>query len=208
MILPDHFKLSDEAVAASLHAGGFGHIVTPGPETLEVTSSPLLFNEENNSLEGHLARANPHWQYTSAGETVVIIPRTDAYVTPEYYPSKYETHKVVPTWNYEVLYVYGQLISHDDKDWLLDHVTKLTRQHETGREKEWTPDEAPEKFINLQLRGIVGIELQISRVYGKAKMNQNRSQEDRSGVIRGLEKGTLSERATAAAMIAAGLDHP
>jgi len=207
MILPEHFQLSDEAIAASLSTGGFGHLVTPGPETLEVTSMPLLYNAEKRVIEGHLARANPHWQYTAAGESLVILPRTDAYVTPEYYPSKYVHQKVVPTWNYEALYIYGQLVAHDDKDWLLEHVTALTAQHEAGRAKEWKVTDAPEKFIDVQLRGIVGIELQVSRVYGKAKMNQNRTPEDRSGVIRGLEKGTLPERETAAAMIAAGLDN-
>jgi transcriptional regulator len=207
MLLPEHFALSDEAIASSLRTGGFGHLITPGPDGLEVTSLPLMYNEDNHSLVAHLSRPNPHWKYTDQAESLVILPRTDAYVTPEYYPSKLEHQKVVPTWNYEALYVYGQLEAHDDKQWLLDQITALTKHHEAGREKEWKVTDAPEKFIDMQIRGIVGIELHISRVIGKAKMNQNRSAEDRSGVIRGLEKGTLPEQETAAAMVAAGLDN-
>ncbi|MET3953411.1 transcriptional regulator [Rhodococcus sp. OAS809] len=206
MILPGKFRLSDEAIDASLRAGGFGHLITPGPESLEVTSIPLRYNAENHSVEGHIARANPHWRYANGGETVIVLPATDAYVSPDYYPSKRVHGKVVPTWNYEVLYIYGQLVTHDDDQWLREHVTALTTQHESGRQKQWTVTDAPKEFIDAQLRGIVGFELQIDRVYGKAKMNQNRSPEDRSGVIRGLEQGTHSERETAAAMIAAGLD--
>ncbi|MGO1053459.1 FMN-binding negative transcriptional regulator [Crossiella sp. CA198] len=206
MELSDQFALSAEAIVAALHARAFGHLVTPGPEGLEVTSIPLLYNETNHSLVGHVARANPQWKYTDHAESLAVVPGTDAYVTPEYYPSKPVRPKVVPTWNYEVLYVYGQLEAHEDKDWLLDHVTALTRRHEAGRPTEWQVTDAPEKFIARQLRGIVGVELRIDRVIGKAKLSQNRSAEDRSGVVRGLAKGTLTERATAAAMTANGLD--
>lgn len=207
MYLPDQFAMSDEATDELLGKGGFGHLVTPNSEGLEVTSLPWLFDAKNRSLVGHVSRPNPHWQLTQDTESVVIIPNVDAYVTPEYYPSKYETHKVVPTWNYEILHVFGRLEAHDDREWLLDQVTRLTQSHEAGREKEWSVDEAPARFIDMQLRGIVGIELKITRVIAKAKLNQNRSQEDRSGVIRGLEQGTLTERATAAHMVASGLDH-
>src|SRR3546814_8376845 len=96
MILPGQFRLSDDAVADSLHAGGFGHLVTPGPETLEVTSMPLLYNAEGNVLEGHLARTNPHWRSTGTSESLVILPGADAYVSPEFYPSKSVHGKVVP----------------------------------------------------------------------------------------------------------------
>jgi transcriptional regulator len=204
MYLPRHFAVSPEETAAMLREGGFGHLVTPGPEGMEVTSLPLLYDEQHHALVGHVARPNPHWRYTSDAESVVIIPGVDAYVTPRYYPSKEETHRVVPTWNYEALHVFGQLIAHDDPDWLRDNVTRLTDRHEAGREAPWKVTDAPEKFIDAQLRGIVGVELSITRVVAKAKFNQNRSAEDRGGVIRGLESGSLAEQATAARMV----DHP
>jgi transcriptional regulator len=106
-----------------------------------------------------------------------------------------------------VLNVHGQLRAHDDRDWLLDHVTKLTDSHEGDRSTPWKVTDAPEKFIAMQLRAVVGIELSITRVVAKAKLNQNRSAEDRTGVIRGLEQGTRPEQETAAHMVAIGLDN-
>jgi transcriptional regulator len=205
--LPKNFEVSQDDTAALLRKGGFGHLVTPAPDgSIEVTSMPLLYDADSHSLVGHMARPNPHWQYTAEAESVAIIPGVDAYVTPAYYPSKRKTNKVVPTWNYQVLNVYGQLRAHDDRDWLLDHVTKLTDNHESDRSTPWKVTDAPEKFIAMQLRAIVGIELSINRVVAKAKLNQNRTAEDRIGVIRGLEQGTRPEQETAAHMVAIGLD--
>lgn len=207
MYLPKHFEVSEEDTAALLRKGGFGHLVTPAPDGgMEVTSLPLLYDADRHSLVGHMSRPNPHWRCTAEAESVVIIPGVDAYVTPEYYPSKQRTHKVVPTWNYQVLNIFGQLRAHDDRDWLLDHVTELTDHHESTRATPWKVTDAPEKFIAAQLRGIVGIELSITRVVAKAKLNQNRTAEDRTGVIRGLEQGTRPEQETAAHMVAIGLD--
>lgn len=208
MYLPKQFEVSKDDTAALLRKGGFGHLVTPAPDgSMEVTSMPLLYDADRHSLVGHMSRPNPHWQYTAEAESVVVIPGVDAYVTPEYYVTKQETQKVVPTWNYQILNVHGQLRAHDDRDWLLDHVTKLTDHHESGRPTPWKVTDAPEKFIAMQLRGIVGIELSITRVVAKAKLNQNRTAEDRTGVIRGLEQGTRSEQETAAHMVAIGLDN-
>jgi transcriptional regulator len=212
MYLPKQFEVSEEDTAALLSKGGFGHLVTPVPDgPPEVTSLPLLYDAESHSLVGHLARPNPQWRYTgldtAEAESVAIIPGVDAYVTPSYYPSKQETQKAVPTWNYEVLYVYGRLQAHDDRDWLREHVTRLTDNHESGRPAPWQVSDAPDRFITSQLKGIVGIQLSISRVVAKVKLNQNRTDADRTGVIRGLEQGTGSEQETAARMVAIGLDN-
>ena len=208
MYLPKNFEVSQDDTAALLRKGGFGHLVTRAPDgSMEVTSMPFLYDADSHSLVGHMARPNPHWRYTAEAESVVIIPGVDAYVSPDYYPSKLETHKVVPTWNYQVLNIHGQLRAHDDRDWLLDHVTKLTDNHESDRSTPWKVTDAPERFIAMQLRGIVGIELSITRVVAKAKLNQNRSAEDRTGVIRRLEQGTRPEQETAAHMVAIGLGH-
>lgn len=207
MYLPRHFEVSAEDTSVLLRKGGFGHLVTPVPDGgLEVTSMPLLYDAGSHSLIGHMARSNPHWKYTAEAESVAIIPGVDAYVSPDYYPSKQQTHKVVPTWNYAVLTVFGQLHAHDDREWLLDHVTKLTDHHERDRDTPWHVTDAPERFIALQLNGIVGVQLSITRVVAKTKMNQNRTAEDRAGVIRGLERGTPAEREVAAYMLASGLD--
>lgn len=208
MHLPKQFEVSAEDTAALLSKGGFGHLVTPAPDgSLEVTSMPLLYDAESHSLVGHLARPNPQWRYAGEAESVAIIPGVDAYVTPSYYPSKQETQKAVPTWNYEALYVHGRPHAHDDRDWLREHVTRLTDNHESGRPAPWQVSDAPDRFIASQLKGIVGIQLVITRVVAKAKLNQNRSAADRSGVIRGLAQGTPPEQETAAQMVALGLDN-
>lgn len=206
MYLPKQFVVSDADTAALLGEGGFGHLVTPAPDgTVEVTSLPWLYDAASHSLVGHMARPNPHWHYTGDRESVVIIPGVDAYVTPSYYPSKQATQKVVPTWNYETLNVHGRLHAHDDPDWLMDQVTKLTDHHEQGRAAPWQVTDSPERFVSAQLRAIVGVQLSITRVVAKAKLSQNRTAEDQAGVVRGLEGGTRPEQDTAQRMVALGI---
>ncbi|MFF0144755.1 PaiB family negative transcriptional regulator [Amycolatopsis sulphurea] len=207
MYLPKQFEVPAGDAAAALSRGGFAHLVTPVPDGgLEVTSLPLLYDADNHALIGHLARPNPQWRYTGEAESVAIIPGVDAYVTPSYYPSKQDGGKTVPTWNYETLTVHGRLRAHDDPEWLLDHVTRLTDRHETGRAQPWRVTDAPEPFVRAQLRAIVGIELVISRVVAKAKLSQNRTAPDRAGVVRGLAGGSRPEQETAARMAGLGLD--
>jgi transcriptional regulator len=93
----------------------------------------------------------------------------------------------VPTWNYSTAHVYGELVVHEDAAWLGDHVRRLTDVHEAGSDRPWSVDDAPERFISGQLRAIVGVELIISRIEGKTKLSQNRTDADISGVIAGLQ---------------------
>jgi transcriptional regulator len=132
---------------------------------------------------------------------LLIVPLADAYVSPSWYATKSETRKVVPTWNYEVVHAHGQLIAHDDVRWLNGFVRELTARHEHTRTEPWSVDDAPVSFVDAMLRGIVGVELAVDRLEGKRKLSQNRSEQDRLGVIAGLE-GEPSTRATdvAAAM--------
>ena len=102
------------------------------------------------------------------------------------YPTKRETGKVVPTWNYDVLAVHGRLVVHDDVDWLRDLVERLTERHERDRDQPWRVSDAPEAYVAGQLKGIVGVELVISSVEGKAKMSQNQPDRNREGVVAGL----------------------
>jgi transcriptional regulator len=136
-------------------------------------------------LVGHVSRANPHWKADGA-QSVAIFGGPKAYISPNYYPTKAETGRVVPTWNYEVVNVYGQLVAHDDAGWVLDLVTALTTRHEQSQAQPWRVTDAPEKFTAAQLRAIVGVELVISRVEGKAKMSQNQPVQNQAGVVAGL----------------------
>jgi len=147
---------------------------------------------EQGALYGHVARNNDQWRKPAIGESLAIVRGPDAYVSPSWYTSKAENGRVVPTWNYVTAHVYGQLLVHDDPGWVEDVVRRLTAKHETarltspGQPPAWSADDAPRKFIEGQLRAIVGLELQITRIEAKAKLSQNRPVGDVAGVVAGL----------------------
>ena len=132
--------------------------------------------------------------------SLAIFAGPDAYVSPNWYATKAETGKVVPTWNYEVVHAAGELVVHDDAAWVGDLVRRLTERHEAGQERPWSVDDAPADFVAAQLRAIVGIELRITRLEGKRKLSQNRSAADVRGVIAALAEGTPTQRAVARRM--------
>jgi transcriptional regulator len=185
MYIPRKFALTDEQTAAALAAVEFAQLVSHAPSGLLVTPLPLMYDGAGHSLVGHVSRANSHW-HADGAESVAIFAGPHTYISPGFYATKNETGKVVPTWNYEILNVYGRLAIHDDPDWLLDLVTKLTERHETGRGEPWQVTDAPAEFTQSQLRGIVGVEVVIEKVEGKAKMSQNQPDRNRAGVITGL----------------------
>ncbi|MFT4088317.1 MAG: FMN-binding negative transcriptional regulator, partial [Gordonia sp. (in: high G+C Gram-positive bacteria)] len=182
-----------------LNRGGLAYVVTPGTEGMLVTPLPLVFQRERRRLVGHLARANRHWRDAPPGaETVAIYAGPDAYISPSSYPSKREHGKVVPTWDYETVTVYGDLTFHDDTDWIRENVEDLTAVHEAGRDPAWTLDEAPGPYVAQMLKAIVGVELTITRWEGKAKMSQNQSDPNVQGVLDDLAaRDTHQARAAA-----------
>ena len=185
MYLPPKFALTPERIDAVLAEAGFAQLVSHTPAGLVVTPLPLIYDADRHALLGHVARANDHWRAAGA-ESVAIFTGPHAYVSPSFYPTKAETGKVVPTWNYEVLNVYGTLHVHDDPEWLLDLVTRLTDRHEAGRAQPWRVADAPASYTRAQLNGIVGVELPVERVEAKAKMSQNQPARNRTGVVAGL----------------------
>jgi transcriptional regulator len=163
--------------------------VTATEQGLIGTPLPLILDEtetERGVLYGHVAKANPQWKLPVTGEAMVIFSGPDAYVTPSWYAAKREHGKVVPTWNYVAAHAYGSVEFFDDEDRLRDVVTRLTNRYEQPRPKPWSVTDAPEEFIQSQLKGIVGLRLPVSRIEGKRKMSQNRSEADRAGVAEGL----------------------
>jgi transcriptional regulator len=190
MYVPVHFAMPADEVARMLSEISAVDLVTPGPDGLLATFLPMLFDPrtgEHGSLLGHVARNNPHWQAAGgAPESMVIVRGPDAYISPSWYAAKREHGRVVPTWNYTTLHVYGSLVAHDDVEWLRGLVTRLTDHHEGSFEAPWAVTDAPEAYIAGQLRAIVGVELLITRIEAKAKLSQNRSEEDRAGVVAGL----------------------
>ena len=185
MYIPQKFALSDEEAETALVQGGLAQLVTHDASGLMVTPLPLLYDEARHSLIGHVARANPHWG-ADGRDSVAIFSGPQAYISPSFYATKAETGKVVPTWNYEILSVYGRLVAHDDADWVLNLVTMLTNRHEQRRTRPWQVSDAPESYTRAQLRAIVGVELTIAKVEGKAKMSQNQPERNRTGVVAGL----------------------
>ena len=145
----------------------------------------MLFR--SGTLRGHLARANPQWNESLAGtDALVIFQGPSAYITPNWYATKNETGKVVPTYNYAVVHAHGPLVTFEDPERLEANVRALTDYHEAPFADPWRVDQAPADFIRAQLKGIVGVEIPIARLEGKWKVSQNRVPEDREGVVAGL----------------------
>src|SRR6201986_1464335 len=195
MYIPAHLAPDAAAVRARLARHGAAALIPPPKPGLPPTMLPFAYEPaagEHGALLGHVARNNDQWRKPALGESLAIIRGPDAYVSPSWYAAKAEHGRVVPTWNYVAAHVYGRLVVHDDPAWVEDVVRRLTAKHEAarlavpGQAPEWAVDDAPRKFIEGQLRAIVGLELQITRIEAKAKLSQNRPVTDIPGVIAGL----------------------
>ena len=190
MYVPAHFAMDDAQVHELLAHHGAADLITVTGQGLLATMLPFVFDPAigpHGALLGHVARNNEQWKVPAHGESLVIVRGTDAYISPGWYQSKAEHGRVVPTWNYLSAHVYGRLVVHDDPAWVEDLVRRLTAKHESGMAEPWSVDDAPERFVAGQLRAIVGVELEITRIEAKAKLSQNRPGADVAGVITGLE---------------------
>lgn len=189
MYVPAHFAADQGAITELLSNSGAANLVTSTEHGLLATLLPFVYDPDagdHGALLGHVARNNDQWLLPASGESLVIIQRSDAYISPSWYPSKAEHGRVVPTWNYTTAHVYGRLVIHDDPAWVENLVRRLTTLHEASSADPWTVDDAPARFIAGQLRAIVGVELLITRVEAKRKLSQNRPAADIDGVITGL----------------------
>lgn len=205
MYRPKAFDVTDrDELFALIAGGGAAHLVTPTPQGLVASVVPLLLDRDRGpagALFGHLARANPHWRAEPTGQdSLAIVAGPDAYVSPSLYATKQVSGEVVPTWNYVTAHVYGDLVVHDDPQWVADLVTRLTNHHEQARAQPWAVTDAPAEFVERQLRAIVGIELVITRIEGKRKLSQNRPPADVAGVLSAFTAGTPDEQAIATEM--------
>jgi transcriptional regulator len=191
MYVPAHFAMPDHDVRAMLAAPVAGDLVTWSAEHgLDATVVPFVHQpaaEGWGSLHGHLARANAQWRLAPTA-AMVILRGPDGYVSPSWYATTREHGRVVPTWDYVVVHVHGELVAHDDPDHVRSLVERLTDHHEAGRPTPWSVADAPADFVDNQLRAIVGVELRIARVEAKAKLSQNRSVADVDGVVAGLHE--------------------
>ena len=194
MYLSHHFAASEAEANAVLESMTAVDLITPGTDGLFATFLPMLYMPnvgEHGSLFGHVARANPQWRMR--GRSLVIARGPEGYISPSWYASKTEHGRVVPTWDYLTVHVHGVLVAHDDVEWLRVLVERLTQRHEAGFPHPWSVADAPSKFVDGQLRAIVGVELVIERIEAKAKLSQNRSAADRDGVVAGLRRQPATE---------------
>jgi len=190
----------DEIRRMVAEVGGAELITTALDGYPQATLLPIVWS--GDVVLAHMARANPHWtEISDRAPALLICAGAQAYVSPSWYASKREHGKVVPTWNYSSVHLRGTAHVHDDSAWLRAQVTALTDHHEGDRADPWQVTDAPERFLQGQLRGIVGIEVRVERIDAKAKLSQNRSAADRRGVIDGLS----SEPAADAAGIASAM---
>ena len=191
MYLPSAFRQDDLAeLHAQMQASPFALLTSAGAAGVQASHLPLLLapdEGEFGTLYGHFARANPHWRDLQGGaEALAVFSGPDAYISPGWYPAKAEHGKVVPTWNYIAVHARGPVELIEEPERLLQIVSRLSDQHESGRERPWAVSDAPREYIDAMLRAIVGFALPIRRVEGKWKLSQNRSANDQTGVRVGL----------------------
>lgn len=199
MYTPPFNRIEDEDRIREFVAGvETGWLVTAGEDGVPAaTLLPIIWRDD--TVIAHMAIANPHWRaITPHMPGLLIVTGPDAYISPSWYAAKQEHGKVVPTWNYTAAHLTGTLQVHEDATWLRHAVTELTDRHESGRAEPWHVTDAPGQYIDAQLRGIVGVEMTVTGVEGKAKLSQNRSAADQRGVIDGLR----TEQDPAAAEVA------
>ncbi|MFK4149320.1 FMN-binding negative transcriptional regulator [Streptomyces sp. NPDC004065] len=204
MYTPERFVPDEDSVRDLLANQGASDLITMTPRGLLATLLPFEYAPdagEHGSLLGHVARANDQWKQPVRGEAMVIVRGPEAYITPTWYATKREHHRVVPTWNYMIAHVYGRLVVHDEAAWIEAQIRRLTDRHESGCPAPWSVDDAPAEFVQRQLRAVVGVELVISRIEAKFKLSQNQPQENLEGVINGLQaRGWADDAAVAAAV--------
>jgi transcriptional regulator len=209
MYTPAHFNEERAEVLHQLvHDHPLGLLITLGAEGLDANPIPFLLDTEADGtavLRAHVARANPVWREARTDiDTLVVFQGPQAYISPGWYPSKAETGKAVPTWNYITVQARGRLVVRDDAEWLRGLVTRLTQRHEAVQAKPWAVTDAPADYINTMLRAIVGIEIPLSSLRGKWKMSQNQPTTNREGVLRGLRAQADEQSLAAAAWVERG----
>jgi transcriptional regulator len=193
MYIPAHFAASDpEQVTAFVEHVGAADLVTFDGSRLTASLIPIIWDQSGGApgrLLGHLALANPQWNTTRPDVPgLAIVHGPQAYVSPSWYQSTKQHGRTVPTWNYIAVHFTGPVTFHRDARWLRDIVTRLTDRHEDGRERPWQVQDAPPAYVEEQLRGIVGFEMTVTQVEAKEKLSQNRSLQDRAGVVDGLRE--------------------
>jgi transcriptional regulator len=205
MYIPAHFEETRLDVLHQLmRLHPFAVLVVLTDDGLVANHIPFFLADsigEFGILRGHVARANPVWQTLKAEcKVLVIFSGAQHYITPTWYPTKKESGKVVPTWNYAVVHAHGHLQIRQENTWIRNHLAELTNRNESVIGSDWQLLDAPDDFIERMMSMVVGIEMQIERLEGKWKVSQNQPVQNRDGVIRGL-KGLVGDKCPMAGLI-------
>ena len=200
MYVPAHFaETRPEELARIIREYPLGVLVTHDAHGLDANHLPFEFDPDAGThgvLTAHVARANPVWQRCASGSPVMVVFRgAEGYVSPNWYPSKHEAHRQVPTWNYEVVHVHGLLTVRDDERFVRGMVGRLTRRHEAEEPRPWKMSDSTPDFIDSMLRNIVGIEVAITSLVCKRKLSQNKEERDRLGAADALQAAGNTELA-------------
>lgn len=192
MYLPPVFREDRlETLHALIRAHPLATLITSGTGGLMANLVPFILVDagDKGTLRAHVAKANDQLESLRDGvETLVVFHGPETYITPSWYVSTKEHGRVVPTWNYVVVQARGTPRVIDDPSWIRAQVEALTGSQENRRPEPWKVSDAPESFIDGQIKAIIGIEIPIATVEGKWKVSQNRSAADRLGVQEGLEE--------------------
>ena len=201
MYVPPKHAIDEEAAWAIIREAGAGMLVVAKSDGLQSVYVPVVVSEDRTKILTHVAKANSWWRSLNDGDEVLgLFLVASAYVSPSNYPSRFESPGVVPTWNYVAAEVRGRLTVHDDPDWLQRQVRILTSQFEAGRSPEWRVEDAPSEYVERQVKAIVGLEIDVVAIQGKAKLSQNRPEVDHDSVRDNLAQGSPAERNVAARM--------
>lgn len=207
MYIPAQFRESDlDVLHRQIMQHPFGILLTGGQQGLDANHLPFELDikaGQFGSLHAHVARNNPLWQnIANEDEVLVVFQIGDAYISPQWYPSKQEFHKQVPTWNYVVVHAYGKVTIRDDERYVRGVVARLTRTHEASQPEPWKMSDAPKAHIDGLLKAIVGIEIEITKIQGKSKLSQDKEHRDIVGATAGVKATGNTQMATAMQQVA------
>ncbi|RYE56951.1 MAG: FMN-binding negative transcriptional regulator [Sphingobacteriales bacterium] len=193
MYIPKHFEESNNDVLHEfIRCNPFAVLVTTLESGLNADHLPVYLNTENKEricVQGHIATSNPLWKnITNAQESLLIFQASNSYISPGWFPSKEIDGRVVPTWNYTAVHVKGNIEFIHEPFWKMTLLENLTTRHEEKFKQPWLVSHAPTEFIEKLLPAVVGFEIVVKEIFGKFKLSQNQSQENRAGIIQGLEE--------------------
>jgi len=202
MYIPAHFaETRKEVLHSRIVQHPFGTLITHGSSGLDANHIPFELAAEDGELgvlRAHVARANPVWQEVANGDEVLVVFHAgEAYISPNWYPSKHELHKQVPTWNYMVVHAHGRITILDDERYVRGVVGRLTRTHEASEPKPWKMGDAPKDYVDAMVKAIVGVQVEITRLVGKSKLSQNKEARDIQGAAEALKSSGESQLADA-----------